>query len=146
MADIMRIGRAVWKGDLREGEGEVSTGSGILQDQDYTFATRFEDAAGTNPEELIGAAHAGCYSMAFANVLSKKGYQVDALETTATIHLSAQEGGGFAITKSVLEVRGRVPNLDQETFERLAEEADGACPVSNLLRPGLAIEVEAILA
>jgi len=146
MADIERTGMAVWTGNLRKGGGSVSLGSGVLHDEAYTFATRFESASGTNPEELIAAAHAGCYSMAFANVLTKKGYQVDGIETTATVHLAAQEGGGFAISKSALQVRGRVPDIDDETFKRLAEEADGACPVSNLLRPGLDIELEATLA
>ncbi len=145
MADIERTGTAVWRGDLPSGEGTVSTESAVLRDEEYTFATRFKNAPGTNPEELIAAAHAGCYSMAFANVLSEKGYDVEGLETRATIHLARQEDG-FAITKSVLEVRGRVPDIDADTFERLAEEADGACPVSNLLRPGLEIELEAILA
>jgi osmotically inducible protein OsmC len=145
MADIERSGMAVWTGDLRGGEGAVSTESAVLRDEDYTFATRFKNQPGTNPEELIAAAHAGCYSMAFANVLSEKGYEVNGIETTATIHLSPQDGG-FAITKSALEVRGRVPDIDEATFRRLAEEADGACPVSNLLRPGLEIELEAMLA
>ena len=145
MADIERTGTAVWSGDLPSGEGTMSTGSAELQDAEYTFATRFKNAPGTNPDELIAAAHAGCYSMAFANVLSQKGYQVDAIETTATIHLSPQDGG-FAITKSALEVRGRVSDIDEATFERLAEEADGECPVSNLLRPGLEIELKAMLA
>ena len=145
MVDIKRTGTAVWAGNLREGQGTVRVGSGVLQDQAYTFATRFENASGTNPEELIGAAHAGCYSMAFANVLSKKGYEVDSIETTATVHLTSQEGGGFAISKSALEVRGRVPGIAPETFEHLAEEAERACPVSNLLRPGLEIELKARL-
>ena len=145
MADIERTGTAVWRGDLPSGDGTVSTESAVLRDEEYTFATRFKNAPGTNPEELIAAAHAGCYSMAFANVLSKKGYEVEGLETRATIHLARQENG-FAITKSALEVRGRVPDIDADTFERLAEEADGACPVSNLLRPGLEIELEAVLA
>jgi osmotically inducible protein OsmC len=144
MADIERTGVAVWSGDLRGGEGTVSTASAVLRDEEYTFATRFRDAPGTNPEELIAAAHAACYSMAFANVLSKKGYQVEGIGTTATIHLSSQDGG-FAITKSALEVQGRVADIDEETFERLAGEADGSCPVSNLLRPGLEIELEARL-
>jgi len=146
MAEIKRTGKGVWRGDLRDGDGIVSVGSEVLKDEAYTFATRFEQAPGTNPEELIAAAHAGCYSMAFANVLSKKGYQVEAIETTATVHLTREEGGGFAISKSALDVRGRVPDLDEETFKQLAEEADGACPVSNLLRPGLEIELEATLA
>jgi osmotically inducible protein OsmC len=117
----------------------------VLSDQAYTFATRFEDAPGTNPEELIAAAHAACYSMAFANVLSQKGYEVEGVETTATTHLTSQRGG-FAIAKSALHVRGRVPNIDQDTFQGVAEEADRKCPVSNLLRPGLEIELEATLA
>lgn len=145
MADIERTGTAVWTGSLREGKGTLSVESAALRDEAYNFGTRFEDGPGTNPEELIGAAHAGCYSMALANVLHQKGYEVEGLETTATIHLEAKEGG-FAITKSALEVRGRVPDLDQETFKQLAEEADAACPVSNLLRPGLEIELEAMLA
>lgn len=135
----------MWSGDLRGGEGAVSTGSGALRGQAYTFATRFKEAPGTNPEELIATAHAGCYNMAFANVLSEKGYEVEGIETTATIHLSPQDGG-FAITKSALEVRGRVPNIDDATFVRLAEEAESACPVSNLLRSGLEITLKARLA
>jgi osmotically inducible protein OsmC len=145
MADIERSGTAVWSGSLPKGEGTLSVESAALRDEDYSFATRFEDKPGTNPEELIAAAHAGCYSMAIANVLSKQGYQVDGIETKATVHL-AKKGDGFAISKSALEVRGRVPDIDEETFKRLAEEADGACPVSNLLRPGLEIELEAMLA
>ena len=145
MADIERKGMAVWSGTLPEGKGTVSVESAALRDEPYSFATRFEDKPGTNPEELIAAAHAGCYSMAIANALAQKGYQVDGIETTATVHLAKKEDG-FAITKSALEVRGRVADIDADTFERLAEEADGACPVSNLLRPGLEIELEAILA
>jgi osmotically inducible protein OsmC len=145
MTDIERSSTAVWTGDLPSGEGTISTESAVLRDEEYTFATRFKDAPGTNPEELIAAAHAGCYSMAIANVLSEKGYEVEGIETTATVHLSPQDGG-FAITKSALEVRGRVPDIDEATFKQLAEEADGACPVSNLLRPGLEIELEAMLA
>jgi osmotically inducible protein OsmC len=135
---------AVWSGTLPEGEGTVSVESAVLRDEAYSFATRFEDKPGTNPEELIAAAHAGCYSMAIANALSEEGYQVDGIETRATIHLAKTEEG-FAITKSALEVRGRVPDIDEETFKRVAEEADAACPVSNLLRPGLEIELEAKL-
>lgn len=145
MADIRRTATAVWTGDLRGGEGTMSTGSAALRDAAYTFATRFKQAPGTNPEELIASAHAGCYSMSLANVLSQKGHEVAGVETTATIHLTPKEGGGFAITKSALEVRGRVPGLEAEIFEQLAAEAEAKCPVSNLLRPGLEIELEAIL-
>lgn len=145
MAEIKRSATGIWKGTLPEGEGSISVESAVLRDEPYSFGTRFEDRPGTNPEELIAAVHAGCYGMAFANVLSKAGYQVDGLETEATVHLERQEDG-FAITKSALEVRGRVPDIDAETFKRLAEEADGACPVSNLLRPGLDIQLKATLA
>ena len=146
MADIERTGTAVWTGDLRSGEGTMSTGSVVLRDTPFTFATRFEQAPGTNPDELIAAAHAGCYSMSLGNVLSQKGYEVEGIETTATVHLTPKEGGGFAITKSALKVRGRVPDIQAETFQQLAEQAEAACPVSNLLRPGLQIELEAMLA
>ncbi len=145
MADIKRSGRAIWSGDLPSGEGSITTESGVVRDEEFTFATRFKDAPGTNPDELIAAAHAGCYSMAFANFLSDKGYEVEAIDTTATIHLEAQEGGGFAIVKSVLEVEGQVPGMEAGTFEELAHEADQVCPVSNLLRPGLEIEITATL-
>lgn len=146
MANIKRTGRAVWEGDLRKGKGRINAESGILDDERYSFKTRFRGAPGTNPEELIAAAHAGCYSMAFANTLAEKGYKPEAIETEATITLSPLEEGGFAITEMHLRVRGRVPEIDQATFRQLAEEADKACPVSNLLRPGLAIELEATLA
>ncbi len=146
MADIERTGTAVWKGDLRSGDGTMSTGSAVLRDTPFTFATRFRQAPGTNPEELIAAAHAGCYSMSLSNVLSQEGYQVEGIEVTATVHLTPKEEGGFAITKSALKVRGRVPDIQAETFQQLAEEAEAACPVSNLLRPGLQIELEAMLA
>jgi osmotically inducible protein OsmC len=145
MAGIERTGSAVWSGSLREGKGTVSLDSAVLRDEAYSFATRFEDKPGTNPEELIAAAHAGCYSMALAGALAKKGYEVEGIETTATIHLTRKEGG-FAITKSALAVRGRVPDIDEETFRQVAEEADAGCPVSNLLRPGLEIELQAMLA
>lgn len=145
MAEIKRTGTAVWTGSLREGKGTLSVASAVLRDEAYSFATRFEDKPGTNPDELIAAAHAGCYNMAFAGVLAEKGYEVEGLETKATIHVMMSEDG-IAITKSELEVRGRVPDIDEETFKQLAEEADGGCPVSNLLRPGLEIELEAMLA
>ena len=145
MADIKRKGSAVWSGSLREGDGALSVESAAIRDEAYAFDTRFEHEAGTNPEELIAAAHAGCYSMAIANVLAQNGYEVEGIETTATVFL-ATGGEGFRIHKSALEVRGRVPDIDEEMFKELAEEADAHCPVSNLLRPGLDIEIEAMLA
>jgi len=145
MADIKRKSEAVWEGRLRDGKGRISSGSGVLNDTAYSFVTRFEDKPGTNPEELIAAAHAACYSMALANTLDGKGYQPEQIETQATCHLSSQQGGGFKISKMHLVVRGRVPGIDLQLFQQIAHEADGKCPVSNLLREGLEIEVEASL-
>jgi osmotically inducible protein OsmC len=144
MADIIRQAGAVWKGDLRKGEGMISTESTALAEVKYSFRTRFENEPGTNPEELIAAAHAACYSMAFANTLAQKGYKPQSIDTYAACHLSRQESG-FRITRMNLRVRGQVPDIDRETFDQIAHEADEGCPVSNLLRPGLQIELEAEL-
>lgn len=145
MVNIIRTAGAIWKGDLRNGSGVINTDSKALSEQPYTFSTRFEDERGTNPEELIAAAHAACYSMAFASTLAKKGYQPEKLETSATITFSPKEGGGYEITKMLLEVRGQVPDIDQATFKEVSKEADKGCPVSNLLRCGLEIEIMAEL-
>lgn len=142
MADITRKAHAVWQGDLRNGRGRISTDSTALADQPYSFAMRFEDSPGTNPEELIAAAHAACYSMAFANTLATNGYEPESIQTHATCTLARQQGGGFRITKMRLHVRGQVPGITAETFAQVAAEADEGCPVSNLLRPGLEIERE----
>ena len=146
MADIKRTAEVVWKGDLRSGNGRISSSSGVLQDTPYSFATRFKQSPGTNPEELIAAAHAACYSMAFAHTLSSKGYQPESIETRGICSLTPQEGGGFRITKMRLEVQGRVPDIDGSTFRQVAEEAEKECPVSNALRGGLEIELDAVLA
>jgi osmotically inducible protein OsmC len=145
MADLKRRAEAVWEGKLRDGEGRITSDSGVLKDATYSFLTRFENEPGTNPEELIAAAHAGCFSMAFANTLAEKGYDPESIETHATCVMTSQKGGGFAITKMLLKVHGRVPGVDQAIFEQIAEEADAGCPVSNLLREGLEIELEATL-
>jgi lipoyl-dependent peroxiredoxin len=145
MAQLKRRAEAVWEGDLRGGEGRISSASGVIEDVGYSFSTRFENEPGTNPEELIAAAHAACYSMAFAGTLAGKGYQPQRIETQATCTLVSQEGGGFKIVGMHLQVRGRVPGIDQELFQQIAEEADDGCPVSNLLRCGLEIKREATL-
>lgn len=142
MADIQRTADAVWQGDLRGGNGQISTPSGVLKDDAYTFATRFENAAGTNPEELIAAAHAACFTMAFSGVLARKGYQPESLRTHATLSMDKTEAG-FSVTKMLLEVTGKVPNLDEQTFRQLADEAERGCPISRLLRPGLQ-EIEVV--
>lgn len=141
MADIQRTADAVWEGDLRSGNGKISAPSGVLKDAAYSFVTRFEDSPGTNPEELIAAAHAACFTMAFSGVLKRKGYDPERLSTKATLTMEKQEAG-FTITKMRLDVDGQVANLDQGTFQQLAEEAEKGCPVSRLLSPGLkSIEV-----
>ena len=141
MAEIERGAEAVWRGDLTGGEGVVSTESGVIAEASYTFKTRFGDVKGTNPEELIAAAHAACYSMAFAHTLSEQGHKPETIATKATCSLVPTEGG-FKIARMHLRVRGKVPGIGEASFARIAEEADKGCPVSNLLRRGLEIERE----
>ncbi len=145
MAEIERKAEAVWHGDLRGGNGQINVSSGVLKNVSFSFATRFEQSPGTNPEELIAAAHAACYSMAFANQLSKRGYKVDHIDTQATCHLS-NASGGFKIVKMSLETTGKVEGIDEATFKQVAKETDEQhCPVSLLLHPGTQIEVNAKL-
>ena len=145
MPDIKRSADAMWMGDLRSGNGRITTGSNVLKDESYSFGTRFKDSPGTNPEELIAAAHAACYSMAFAHTLSGKGHQPEEIKTRATCTVSPKEGGGFRITKMRLEVRGQVSGIDEATFRQIADEADKGCPVSNALRGGMEIELDVAL-
>lgn len=127
----IRSASAVWKGDLRGGRGSVSTESGAV-DGPYTFKSRFEDGPETNPEELIGAAHAGCYSMALANILSGAGHTPDSISTTAAVKLEMLDGGP-TITSVALTTRGQVPGIDEATFLEHAEAAKAGCPVSRAL-------------
>jgi len=140
MAAIIRNATGTWHGDLKSGRGEISAPSGVLRETPFTYATRFESAKGTNPEELIAAAHAACYSMAFSNHLSGQGHVPDTITTQASITL---EDGRIRAMR--LETRGKVPGLDAAAFKRLAEEAEKKCPVSNLLRSGLTITLDAAL-
>ncbi len=136
MAEITRTGDAVWQGDLRGGGGKVSTGSGAVRDQAYSFRTRFENEPGTNPEELVAAAHAACYSMALSNGLSKAGFVPESVRTHATL-IMEQEAAGWTVSRIRLEVEGRVPKIDAATFQAQAEDAKKNCPISRLLTPGL---------
>lgn len=140
MAAIERTATGTWRGDLRKGNGLISGNSGVLADTPFSFATRFENAKGTNPEELIAAAQAACYSMAFANYLTEQGYEPEEIATRATIAL---EDG--AITRLHMVTEGAVPGLEQDDFKRMASEAERKCPVANLLRNGLAITLDASL-
>lgn len=126
-----RNGSAVWEGTLREGKGTVKLGSGAFEGP-YSFASRFEEGAGTNPEELIGAAHAGCFSMALSAGLSKAGISPKRITTTANVHLGQVEGG-FAITLIELDTTADVPGVDEKTFLEHAEAAKKNCPVSKAL-------------
>ncbi len=141
MTDITRTSQAEWSGDLRSGKGQILTESGVLQNAAYSYATRFEEKPGTNPEELIAAAHAACYSMAFAGMLKKQGYTPEEISTRAVCVLEPKDGGGYEIARMQLDVLGKVANMDAETFKKLAQQVD--CPVSNLLKHGLKIEIEA---
>jgi osmotically inducible protein OsmC len=145
MADIKRTSQAVWAGDLRGGNGSITTASRVLDSESYSYATRFERKPGTNPEELIAAANAACYSMALANTLAKKGYDPARILTRATCTLTPLDQGGVEISRMHLKVQGEVPGIDQETFRKLALEADENCPVSNALRPGMEHGLEAVL-
>ena len=137
MATFKRTASAVWHGPLDKGSGTLTTGSKVLNEQPYGFKMRFDNDPGTNPEELIGAAHAGCFNMEFSFLLTDAGHAPEKLETTATVSFGPKEGGGFKIPKIKLEVVGVVPGMSEEKFKELAEKAAGSCPVSGLLRPGL---------
>ncbi|MGH9729422.1 MAG: OsmC family protein [Candidatus Acidiferrales bacterium] len=130
---MARKATAVWNGSLKEGEGNISTESGVLSKSPYSFKTRFENERGTNPEELIAAAHAGCFTMALAAELGKAGITPENLETTTAVTLEKQDAG-FAITKIHLDVTARIPNADNAAFEKSAQAAKAGCPVSKLLK------------
>ena len=129
---MKRNASAVWQGTLKKGDGKLQTDSKVLSGTPYSFHDRFEDGGGTNPEELIGAAHAGCYSMALSMILEGAGLTPERIETHAAVTLDQVEGG-FAITGIHLTVRARVPGADDGDFQRCAEEAKGGCPVSKAL-------------
>ncbi len=129
---------AVWKGDLKGGSGAISAPSGVLSGAEYTFATRFEGRAGTNPEELVAAAHAGCYSMALSHGLASGGHTPDSVSTTATVSLESVEGG-FAVTKIHLECSARVPGISRAAFDEKANEAKAGCPISKLMNAEISL-------
>ncbi|HEV2538815.1 MAG TPA: OsmC family protein [Frateuria sp.] len=132
---------AVWTGGLKDGQGTMSTGTGVLREAPYGFKSRFEDGPGTNPEELIGAALAGCYSMALSLGLGNAGLTPERIETRTQVTLDKQ-GDGFAITTIALECRARVPDADAGTFERIAQETKQGCPVSKVLRAEISLDAK----
>jgi len=136
---MLRKARAVWRGGARDGIGDLSTDSGVLAKTPYSYRTRFESEKGTNPEELIAAAHAGCFTMALAFRLQRAGYIPTELNTEAAITLE-QDKEGFRISLSALILRAIVPNLDRDTFARLAHDAEQNCPVSRVLRAEITLD------
>ncbi len=129
---MIKNASAVWKGTIKEGGGVISTESGVLNEAQYGFKSRFESGKGTNPEELIGAAHAGCFSMALSLMLGEAGFTPDRIETRAAVTID-KVGGGFEITSSHLDVVAEIPNIDQAKFDELANKAKEGCPVSKVL-------------
>lgn len=135
---MKRKATAVWEGNLKEGKGNVSTESGVLKQTQYSFKTRFENGVGTNPEELLAAAHAGCFAMALSNELTTQGMTAKKLEATATITLE-NVANGFSITKSHIELIAEIPNVNEEKFLTAVKAAEKGCPVSKLFKAEIAV-------
>ncbi|MFZ0804463.1 MAG: OsmC family protein [Terriglobales bacterium] len=133
---MQRKASAIWKGGLKDGKGSVSSASGVLNNTPYSFTTRFEDGQGTNPEELIAAAHASCFSMALSVQLGTANLTPTSIETSATLTFEKLDSG-WTITASHLDVVGRVPGADQATFQKLADNAKSGCPVSKVLKANI---------
>ncbi|NGM87952.1 OsmC family protein [Parapusillimonas sp. SGNA-6] len=136
---MVKKASAVWKGSLKEGGGTISTETGVLKQAPYGFKSRFEDGPGTNPEELIAAAHAGCFSMALSLMLGEAGLTPESIETSAAVTIE-KVGDGFAITASHLTVVARVPGADEAAFDRIANQAKAGCPVSKLMNASITMD------
>lgn len=139
-----RKATATWTGGLKSGRGTLSTDSRVLSDVPYNFSRRFENEPGTNPEEMIAAAEAGCYAMALSGGLEKAGFTAERIHTTGTVTLDTTDAGP-TVTRIHLDVTANVPNIDRTTFERIAEETRKGCPISRLLAPGTNITLESRL-
>ena len=139
-----RTANARWEGGLKDGKGNMRLGGGAFEGQ-YSFSSRFEEGVGTNPEELIAAAHAGCFSMAFSGGLEKAGYSPNSVETEAKVHLSPADGGGFRISRIDLVTNADVPGIEEDAFQQAAQAAKEGCPVSKALA-AVEITVDATLA
>lgn len=135
---MIKKGSAVWKGSLKEGGGTISSESGVLKNAPYGFKARFEDGPGTNPEELIGAAHAACFSMALSVGLGNAGFTADSIQTEAAVRLE-KVGDGFAITHSDLVCVAKIPGIDDKTFQQIAEQTKSGCPVSKVLNAKISL-------
>jgi lipoyl-dependent peroxiredoxin len=138
---MKRMGSAIWQGDLKTGKGTVSTDSGVLSQTQYSFSTRFENGQGTNPEELIAAAHAGCFTMALSGQLGNAGFTAEKLQTTATLTFDKLEAG-WTVTGIHLAVTGKVPKADQAAWEKATQGAKAGCPISRLLNTTITMEAK----
>lgn len=136
---MKKTASAVWKGDLKSGQGTISSQSGALKNQPYGFNTRFADQPGTNPEELLGAAHAGCFSMALSNILGEAGLKADSIETTAEVTLDKTDDG-FTITAVHLTVNAVIPGATKDSFADAAAKAKAGCPVSKVLNARISMD------
>jgi osmotically inducible protein OsmC len=140
---MQRSASAHWQGGLKDGRGTVTTASGVLSQTQYSFSTRFENGVGTNPEELIAAAHAGCFSMALSAQLEGAGLKADAIDTTAKLTFE-KVGENFTITKIHLELRAKVPNADDAKFQKAAADAKAGCPVSRVLNAEITLDAKLV--
>lgn len=140
---MQRKASAHWSGGLKDGKGTVSTQSGVLNQTQYSFSTRFENGAGTNPEELIAAAHAGCFSMALSGQLGEAGMTAESIDTTATLTLEKTDAG-FTITAIHLDLKARIPGADQAKFETAAKNAEKGCPVSRVLKANITMDAQLV--
>jgi lipoyl-dependent peroxiredoxin len=138
---MKRNASAEWRGDLKTGKGSISTHSGVLSNTQYSFSTRFEDGIGTNPEELIAAAHAGCFSMALSAQLGSLNLTAESIRTTATVTMEKTDAG-FTVTASHLDVRAKVPGADQAAFDTAAGNAKSGCPISRLLNAKITMDAK----
>lgn len=138
---MKRKASAVWRGDLKSGKGNISTESGVLKETQYSFSTRFENGIGTNPEELIAAAHAGCFSMAFSAELGKAGLTPESINTTATITMEKTDAG-FTVTESHLDMTAKIPGVDKAKALEIANGAKAGCPISRLLNAKISLDAK----
>ena len=138
---MKRKASAVWQGGLKDGKGTISTDSKVLSDTQYSFSTRFENGIGTNPEELVGAAHAGCFSMALSVQLGNAGLVAESIRTTATVNLEKTDAG-FTVTEVHLDVTAKIPGASQQAFETAANNAKAGCPISRLLNAKITMEAK----
>jgi osmotically inducible protein OsmC len=139
---MIRKANAIWRGTGRDGAGDLTTASGVLSSTPYSYKTRFEDTPGTNPEELLAAAHAGCFTMALAFALQQAGLTAETLRTEAAVSLDPADGGGFRISKSALTLRAKIPGIDDAKFQELAKGAEENCPVSKVLNAEITLDAQ----